>query len=57
MTTTEEELTRARAIVAAYEEAKAQGRGSIEFEGRMLDEPIVKRSTQLLVLAERLQRV
>ena len=57
MTPTEEELTRARAIVAAYEKAKAQGRGSIEFEGRMLDEPIVKRSTQLLVLAERLQRV
>lgn len=57
MTPTVEELTRARAIVAAYDEAKAQGRGSIEYEGKMLDEPIVKRSTQLLMLAERLQRV
>ena len=57
MTPTVEELTRARAIVAAYDEAKTQGRGSIEYEGKMLDEPIVKRSTQLLMLAERLQRV
>ena len=56
MMPTEDELTRARAIVAAYNEAKAQGRGSIEFEGKMLDEPIVKRSNQLLVLAEHLQR-
>ncbi len=57
MMPTEGELTRARAIVAAYDEAKGQGRGSIEFEGKMLDEPIVRRATQLLTLAERLQRI
>jgi citrate lyase subunit beta/citryl-CoA lyase len=57
MMPTEDELSSARAIVGAYDEAKAQGRGSIEFEGKMLDEPIVKRSNQLLELAERLQRV
>ena len=57
MTPTTEELTRARAIVAAYNEAKAKGRGSVEFEGKMLDEPIVKRSAQLLMLAERLQHL
>ena len=57
MIPTVEELTRARAIVAAYDEAKAQGRGSIEYEGKMLDDPTVKRSTQLPMLAEPLQRV
>ena len=57
MTPTTEELTRARAIVAAYNEARAKGRGSVEFEGKMLDEPIVKRSAQLLMLAERLQHL
>ncbi len=57
MTPTAEELTRARAIVAAYDEARAKGQGSVEFEGKMLDEPIVRRSAQLLMLAERLHRV
>ena len=56
-TPTAQELTRARAIIAAYDEARAKGRGSVEFEGKMLDEPIVKRSAQLLMLAERLHRV
>ena len=57
MTPTAEELTRARAIVAAYDEARAKGQGSVEFEGKMLDEPIVRRSAQLLMLAERLHGV
>ena len=57
MTPTAEELTRARTIVAAYDEARAKGQGSVEFEGKMLDEPIVRRSAQLLMLAERLHRV
>ena len=33
------------------------GRGAVEVEGMLLDEPIVKRSAQLLMLAERLHRV
>ena len=57
MKPTKKEITRARAIITAYEEAKTRGYGSIEFEGKMLDEPIVKRSNQLLLLAERFKDI
>ena len=57
MKPTEKEITRARAIITAYEKAKTQGYGSIEFEGKMIDEPIVKRSNQLLLLAERFRDI
>src|SRR6202023_3622451 len=38
-----EELEHARALVAAFEAAKASGRGAFAFEGRMVDEPVVER--------------
>jgi citrate lyase subunit beta / citryl-CoA lyase len=42
------ELDHARALIAAYEQAKAAGRGAFEFQGRMVDEPVVRRARALL---------
>ncbi|HET8601496.1 MAG TPA: CoA ester lyase [Segeticoccus sp.] len=46
----DEELDRARRMVAAYDAALAGGDGAVEFEGGMIDEPVVERSRQLLRL-------
>jgi citrate lyase subunit beta / citryl-CoA lyase len=43
-----EELDRARRMVEAYDASLAEGAGAVEFEGRMIDEPIVERSRELL---------
>jgi citrate lyase subunit beta/citryl-CoA lyase len=43
-----EELDRARRMIAAFDAALAQGRGSTSFEGAMIDEPIVERARRLL---------
>jgi citrate lyase subunit beta/citryl-CoA lyase len=42
------ELDHARALVAAFEEARAAGRGAFAFEGRMVDEPVVQRARALI---------
>jgi citrate lyase subunit beta/citryl-CoA lyase len=47
-----EEIEHARALVAAFEAAKAEGRGAFAFEGRMVDEPVVQRARVLLDRAE-----
>ena len=49
------EVSHAERMVAAYDEALAAGRGSIEFEGKMIDIPIVERARQLLVRAAAMQ--
>ena len=43
-----EELDRASRLIAAAEEAKARGEGAFAFEGKMVDEPVVKRARALL---------
>lgn len=45
---TEQELDRARRLVAASEQAEAAGHGAFAFEGRMVDEPVVRRARALL---------
>ncbi len=45
-----EELERARRLVALYEEAAADGRGAVRFEGAMVDAPVVARARRLLTL-------
>ena len=45
---TEAELDRARALVAAFDRAQAAGVGAFEFEGRMVDEPVVRRARALI---------
>jgi citrate lyase subunit beta / citryl-CoA lyase len=42
------ELDHARALVAASDAARAAGRGAFEFEGRMVDEPVVQRARALI---------
>src|SRR5712691_5023720 len=42
------ELDHARALVAAYDEAQGAGHGAGGSEGRMADEPVVRRSRALI---------
>jgi citrate lyase subunit beta/citryl-CoA lyase len=44
----EAELAKTRALIAAAEKAAAEGVGAFEFEGRMVDEPVVKRARALI---------
>jgi citrate lyase subunit beta / citryl-CoA lyase len=49
----EPEVARARALVEAFErEALAQGRASMQFDGRMIDTPMYRRARALLEWAE-----
>jgi citrate lyase subunit beta / citryl-CoA lyase len=49
------EVERARAIVAAFEEAEARGSASIQVGGQFVDYPIVFKAQRVLALAERLK--
>lgn len=51
---TEDEVGRARRIVAAFAEAEARGLASIQVEGRFVDYPIVDRARRVIALAERI---
>ena len=44
----EEELAYARKVIALDAEARAQGRGSFQIDGRMIDGPVVVRAERLL---------
>jgi citrate lyase subunit beta / citryl-CoA lyase len=44
----QEALDRARRLLAAAAMAKAKGEGAFAFEGRMVDEPVIKRARALL---------
>jgi citrate lyase subunit beta/citryl-CoA lyase len=47
------EIEHAKRVVAAFEEAERQGRGSTSLDGKVIDVPVVKRARDLLALAER----
>ncbi len=47
------EVDYARRLLAAYEAAEARGQATIDFEGRMVDGPLVKASQAVLRAAER----
>jgi citrate lyase subunit beta/citryl-CoA lyase len=47
----EKELEHARRLIAAAEQAKVRGEGAFAFEGKMVDEPVVKRAQALLARA------
>ena len=51
---TPEEVDRARRMVAAYDEAYAAGLGAVQFEGAMIDVPVVQRAQTVLNRAEAL---
>jgi citrate lyase subunit beta / citryl-CoA lyase len=46
------ETEQARRMVAAYDAALAAGTGAVEFEGKMIDIPVVERARQMLARAE-----
>jgi citrate lyase subunit beta/citryl-CoA lyase len=46
-----DEIDRSRRLIEEYERAQTQGRGAIEFEGSMVDEPLLKRARAILQLA------
>ena len=50
-----EEVEYARQVVAAWDRAEAEGRGSVALEGRMIDVPVVRRAQNLLALAEAIE--
>lgn len=47
-----EEIQHAKAVIAAFDEAAAQGRGSTSLDGKVVDVPVVKRAQALLDLAQ-----
>ena len=51
---TAEEVRRAQAMVDAYDAALAAGKGAIEFEGKMIDIPVVARAQEVLTRAHAL---
>jgi citrate lyase subunit beta/citryl-CoA lyase len=46
----------ARRVMAAWHEAEAAGRGSLDLDGQMVDVPVVKRAQNLLAWADAIQR-
>jgi citrate lyase subunit beta/citryl-CoA lyase len=50
-----EELTWARRVIDVYEEAKSQGRASVQLDGKMIDIPIVIKAERILAAAERIE--
>ena len=43
-----DDLARARALLAVWDEARARGEASVAFEGEMVDEPLARRARALL---------
>jgi citrate lyase subunit beta/citryl-CoA lyase len=50
-TPSEEEVARATRLLECYERARNDGRGTLDFEGQMVDTPLVERARQLLAQA------
>lgn len=49
-----DEIARSRRLIAAAEAAALHGQGAIEFEGRMIDGPLLKRARSIVALADRM---
>ena len=52
---TADEVVAAQGMINAYDDAKSKGRGSIAYQGRMLDEPIVERARQTVIQYQRIK--
>jgi citrate lyase subunit beta/citryl-CoA lyase len=50
------EVERAERMVAAYDEAYAQGLGAVQFEGAMIDVPVVERARTILKRAAAIRK-
>lgn len=49
---TADEVAHARALIAAYEDACARGLGTIDFKGKMIDGPLLKRAQSTVAVAQ-----
>ncbi|MBN1104366.1 MAG: CoA ester lyase [Deltaproteobacteria bacterium] len=47
---TKEELSKARAVVSAFEEGEKSGKGAVALNGQMIDRPVFERARRLLSL-------
>jgi len=52
----DDEIAQARRLIARYAEATARGIGTIDFEGRMIDGPLLKRAERLVALGDQFER-
>lgn len=50
------ELEHSRRLIATYEAAMAAGKGTIDFEGKMIDGPLLKRAEDIVAMAEAIAR-
>ena len=51
-----EEIAYAEAVLSAYEEGIAQGKGVVSLEGKMIDAPVVARAKQTVEMAREIRR-
>jgi len=51
----EEEVARAKKIIAAFKEAEEAGSASIQVDGYFVDYPIVEKAQRVLELAKRIR--
>ncbi len=51
-----EDIDHARRVVAVFEEAERDGRGSTSLDGKVIDVPVMKRARALLEIAESIRR-
>lgn len=51
-----DEIDQAKALIAAYEQASAEGRGAFEFRGRMVDLPVVTAAREIVVRSAALSK-
>lgn len=52
----EQELDYARRLISTYRAAMAAGKGTIDFEGKMIDGPLLKRAENTIAVAEAIAR-
>lgn len=50
-----DEVTYARRVISAFDEAEATGRGSVGIDGKMIDIPVVERARHVLARAEAIE--
>jgi citrate lyase subunit beta/citryl-CoA lyase len=51
-----DDVAYARRVMAAWNEAEANGRGSLSLDDKMVDVPVVKRAQNLLALADEIDK-
>lgn len=52
-----EDVAYARRVMEAWYEAEANGRGSLDLDGKMVDVPVVKRAQNLLMLVDEIENL